>query len=113
MSSRVSEQRLDSIPRPVNHLLHVGFYLLNFGFVSLALQYGTKPFDVVGAMEFLSTKIGLVMVVIGAMNFFNIRWLVLFRKSTLFNSLSKVVEPAQTETIAMPQPVVAVGSGLT
>lgn len=27
----------------VNHLLLVGFYLINTGFVSLALKYGEKP----------------------------------------------------------------------
>src|SRR5204862_75863 len=29
----------------VNHLLVVGFYLLNFGYVALALKYGDKPTD--------------------------------------------------------------------
>ena len=33
----------------INHLLLVGFYLVNIGFVSLALRYGTKPTDLVGA----------------------------------------------------------------
>jgi hypothetical protein len=106
-------QGKEALADSVNHLLLVGFYLLNFGFVSLALQYGTKPLDAVGAMEFLSTKIGLVIVVIGVMHFFNMRWLVLFRKSSLFNTLNKVVEPVQTRATSMPQPEVAAGSGLT
>jgi hypothetical protein len=106
-------QGKEALADSVNHLLLVGFYLLNFGFVSLALQYGTKPFDAVGAMEFLSTKIGLVIVVIGVMHFFNMRWLVLFRKSSLFNTLNQAVESVQTKTISMPQPEVAAGSGLT
>jgi hypothetical protein len=79
----------EALAESVNHLLLVGFYLLNFGFVSLALKYGDKPLDGVGAMEFLSTKIGIVIVVIGALHFFNMRWLVLFRKSSLFTSLHK------------------------
>jgi hypothetical protein len=62
-----SEQMADS----VNHLLVVGFYLINVGFVVLALKYGDKPTDVQTAIEFLSTKIGLVLVVLGAMHFFN------------------------------------------
>src|SRR3954465_3911743 len=49
----------------VNHLLVVGFYLINIGYVALALKYGDKPLDVQGAVEFLSTKIGLVLVVLG------------------------------------------------
>jgi hypothetical protein len=34
----------------VNHLLLVGFYLINIGFISLALRYGAKPTEVVGAV---------------------------------------------------------------
>ena len=55
----------------VNHLLVVGFYLINVGYITLALKYGEKPLDMQGAVEFLSTKIGLVLVVLGAMHFFN------------------------------------------
>jgi hypothetical protein len=36
---------------------------VNLGFVALALRYGTKPTDLVGAFEFLSTKVGLVVVI--------------------------------------------------
>ena len=84
-------QGREALADSINHLLLVGFYLLNFGFVSLALKYGDKPVDGVSAMEFLSTKIGIVIVVIGAMHFFNMRWLVLFRKSSLFSSLNNVL----------------------
>ena len=55
----------------VNHLLLVGFYLINTGFVAFALKYGAKPADVQGAFEFLSTKLGLVILVLGVMHFFN------------------------------------------
>ena len=72
---RGNEQLADSI----NHLLLVGFYLINIGFVSLALRYGEKPVDLVGAVEFLSTKIGLVIVLLGFMHFFNMRMLARFR----------------------------------
>ena len=56
----------------VNDLLVVGFYLLNFAYVALALKYGEKPIDLQGAIEFLATKIGLVLVILGAMHFFNL-----------------------------------------
>src|SRR5215472_87945 len=72
----------------VNHLLLVGFYLINIGFICLALRYGQKPADVVGALEFLSTKIGIVIVVLGFMHFFNMRMLVRFRDSSLFSHLT-------------------------
>jgi hypothetical protein len=56
----------------VNDLLVVGFYLLNFGYVALALKYGEKPVDLQGAIEFLATKVGLVLVILGAIHFFNL-----------------------------------------
>lgn len=56
----------------VNHLLVVGFYLINVGFVTTALRFGEKPRDVQHMIEFLSTKLGLVLMVLGAMHFFNL-----------------------------------------
>ena len=56
----------------VNRLLVVGFYLINIGYVSLALKYGDKPRSVEGAFEFLATKIGIVLLVLGGMHFFNL-----------------------------------------
>lgn len=55
----------------VNHLLVVGFYLINIGFIATALRYGDKPHDLQEMIEFLSTKLGVVLVVLGAMHFFN------------------------------------------
>jgi len=78
----------------VNHLLLVGFYLINIGFVCLALRFGDKPTEIVGAIEFLSTKIGLVIVLLGVMHFFNMRMLVRFRESRLFGSLASGVAAA-------------------
>lgn len=64
---RGNEQMADS----VNHLLVVGFYLINVGFIVTALRYGTKPGDVQETIEFLSTKLGIVLLVVGAMHYFN------------------------------------------
>src|SRR5437016_3963456 len=56
----------------VNHLLVVGFYLINIGFVTLALKYGDKATDAATALESLSGKVGRVLVVLGAMHFLNL-----------------------------------------
>jgi len=56
----------------VNHLLVVGFYLVNIGFIALALRYGDKPRDAQELIEFLSTKLGVVLLVLGGMHFFNL-----------------------------------------
>lgn len=52
----------------VNHLLVVGFYLINIGFILLFLKYGTKPTDAVGAIEYAATKLGFVMLMLGGMH---------------------------------------------
>ena len=62
----------EAIADSVNHLLVVGFYLINIGYVTLALKYGEKPGNLQEAIEFLSTKVGLVLVVLGVMHFFNL-----------------------------------------
>jgi hypothetical protein len=38
----------------------------------LALKYGAKPTNLHESIEFLATKIGLVMVILGAMHCFNL-----------------------------------------
>ena len=63
-----NEQLADS----VNHLLVVGFYLINIGYVTLALKYNAAAANPQEALETLSTKIGLVLLVLGAMHFFNL-----------------------------------------
>jgi hypothetical protein len=78
----------EALADSINHLLLVGFYLVNIGFVSLALRYGTKPTDLVGAFEFLSTKVGVVVVILGFMHFTNMRLLVRYRASKLFKVLT-------------------------
>jgi hypothetical protein len=56
----------------VNHLLVVGFYLINFGYVSLARKLGYDVHDAREGIEALSWKVGMVLVVLGAMHFFNL-----------------------------------------
>ena len=62
----------EALADSVNHLLVVGFYLVNIGFVTLALKYGEKAVDAQTGLEILSSKVGLVLVVLGIMHFFNL-----------------------------------------
>ena len=62
----------ESIADSVNDLLVVGFYLVNFGYVTLALKFGSKPETLTESIEFLSTKVGLVLLILGAMHFLNL-----------------------------------------
>ena len=63
----------EALADSVNHLLVVGFYLINVGYVSVALRASAKPNDLAEAIEYLSTKIGVVLLVLGVMHFINIR----------------------------------------
>ena len=61
----------DELARSTNHLLVVGFYLVNIGFITLTLSLGTEPTTTTDAIRFLSGKVGLAVLVLGAMHFFN------------------------------------------
>jgi hypothetical protein len=61
------------LARSTHHLLVVGFYLVNIGFILLTLQFGTEPATVPGAIRFVATKVGLAVMVLGFWHFFNMR----------------------------------------
>jgi hypothetical protein len=75
----------------VNHLLLVGFYLINIGFVSLALKYGGKVAEVESAIEYLSMKLGIVLLVLGGMHFLNLLVLSKTRRRTLQQESVEVI----------------------
>jgi hypothetical protein len=62
----------ETLADSVNHLLVVGFYLINFGYVSLALKLGYDVATPQEGIEALSVKVGMVLLVLGAMHFFNL-----------------------------------------
>jgi hypothetical protein len=77
----------------VNHLLVVGFYLINLGYVSLALKT-TQSLDNAGeSIEALSRKIGLVLLVLGGMHFFNLYVFNKLRTRTTIGLAPPPVEP--------------------
>jgi uncharacterized membrane protein len=55
----------------VNHLLLVAFVLLNVAFVALALRPAQGVDNAGRAIEFVSTRLGVVLVVLGVMHFNN------------------------------------------
>ena len=62
----------EALADSVNHLLVVGFYLINFGYVSLALKLGYAVTTAQEGIEALSVKVGMVLLVLGGMHFFNL-----------------------------------------
>jgi hypothetical protein len=59
------------LARSTNHLLVVGFYLVNIGFITLTLSNGSEPQSWPEMIRFLSGKVGLAVIVLGGMHFFN------------------------------------------
>lgn len=59
------------LARSTNHLLVVGFYLVNLGFILLTLRLGNPPETLADAIRFLASKVGLAVLALGAMHFFN------------------------------------------
>jgi hypothetical protein len=62
----------EGLAHAVNRLLVVGFYLLNLGFVMLFLRISDPVADLRGLFDTLSVKVGVVMLTLGVVHFFNV-----------------------------------------
>jgi hypothetical protein len=78
----------------VNHLLVVGFYLINAGYIALALKTSNPLSNLREVIELESVKIGVVLLILGGMHFFNI---LVFAK---MRSRSSISGPDQSVRIA-------------
>ncbi len=79
----------------VNQLLVVGFYLINIGFVVFALKESRRPQDLAETIEALSTKVGLVLLVLGFMHFFNLLVFSRLRKRDALRHLAPPLLPQE------------------
>ncbi len=79
----------------VNQLLVVGFYLINIGFVVFALKESRRPQDLAETIEALSTKVGLVLLVLGFMHFFNLLVFSRLRKRDALRQLAPPLLPQE------------------
>ena len=62
----------ETLAESVNHLLVVGFYLLNIGYILLALKTHKQIDTLRVCIEFLSEQIGFVLLVLGALHILNV-----------------------------------------
>ena len=54
----------------INHMLLIGFYLINIGFISYTMRIaGEPPLNWTQGLEFLSVKIGAMAMLLGIMHF--------------------------------------------
>lgn len=56
----------------VNNLLLVGFYLVNIGYAVYTLQVHSSIVNPQEMIEMLSVKVGFIILLLGAMHFFNL-----------------------------------------
>ena len=56
----------------VNRMLVVGFYLINVGYVAESLASNRRIDTLRAAIELVSDKIGMILLVLGVMHFFNL-----------------------------------------
>ena len=88
---RDDEEMADS----VNHLLVVGFYLINIGFVALYLKVTQVVQDAQDVFEALAGKIGIVLLALGVMHFLNIFLFTRNRKKHILEQAAPPVLPSR------------------
>jgi len=59
------------LAKSTNHLLVVGFYLINIGFIAVRLDGWNAVQAVDSMIPYVGSKIGFSVLVLGAMHFFN------------------------------------------
>jgi hypothetical protein len=88
----------------VNQLLVIGFYLLNFGYVTFFMTTTRNVATVRRMLEMLSTKIGGVAVVVGLVHFANVWAFNAFRRRAVLRA--KALPPVEPTTYT---PIAAAG----
>lgn len=73
----------ETLADSVNHLLVVGFYLLNLGYVSLEMKIDSDVLNARQGIEALAGKMGVVLLVLGGMHFLNLALFSRIRTSAL------------------------------
>ena len=93
----------DALADAVNHLLVVGFYLLNLGYVSLFLRTGDAVVGGEGVLELVSKKVGVVAIVLGLVHLANV-WVfnTLRRNATFQQRIELPVDTDEWTEVAQP-----------
>jgi hypothetical protein len=95
-------QGQEALADSVNHLLVVGFYLINLGWIVMTLRT-RLPLDTAReAIELLSDKVGTVLFVLGLMHFFNLFLFSRFRRRAI-DRITSVMPPIPPTGFFAPQ----------
>lgn len=107
------------LAKAINQLLVMGFYLLNLGYMAVAMPTDTAIPSASKALETLATKIGLVLLVLGVLHLFNVYFLGRYRRGRLRQQhplppmppSGRLPMPPSGGPAAMPQPGMWRGQG--
>ena len=89
----------EDLAAAVNHLLVVGFYLVNLGYVSVALKTTDVVVDAVSAIEALSVKVGTVVLVLGVLHLANLFVLNRLRRRAQASNRGQVRPPVAPDAV--------------
>jgi len=79
----------ESVANSINNLLKMGFYLVNIGYALISIRYNYNLLNNAQLIEALAVKIGTIVLILGAMHFFNMYILYLIGKITRDKEMSK------------------------
>jgi len=77
----------------VNHLLVVGFYLINLGYVAMMLRLDYDVKDTRSSIEALSLKLGYVLLILGFMHLLNVFVFNRMRRNAILDNAPPPVAP--------------------
>jgi hypothetical protein len=86
----------EPLARSVNHLLVVGFYLINLGFALVRMETHRTIETLESAILFLTQNIGFVLLVVGVMHMLNLFIIGRYRQL----QISRAETPKQTEPLS-------------
>ena len=86
----------------VNQLLVVGFYLLNLGYVALLLRTDETIADAAGVFEVVTTRVGIVALILGGLHLTNVWVLNRIRRRAAYERQVAPPVTAQEWTGAAP-----------
>lgn len=83
----------ENVANSINNLLKMGFYLVNIGYALISIRYNYNLLNTAQLIEALAVKIGTIVLILGAMHFFNMYILYLIGKITRDKEMSKIETP--------------------
>lgn len=99
----------EKLAESVNHLLLVGFYLVNGGWVIRSLSGREVPFTAAAVIENVAAQYGTVLLLLGAMHFGNLYVFARMRRRAMAERNAPPVQPtAFFEVAARAAPAAAV-----